>query len=76
MEPNRELIAALYREQVLRARAMTPEEKFLAGGELFDRVCRLMSDGIRAQFPGADEDRVRQILTERLALARRLEAAR
>jgi len=72
-EPSKELIDELFRERVRAARAMSPEEKFLAGARLFDRSCRIMADGIRHQFPEADEDRVRQILAERLALIRRLE---
>ena len=32
-----------------------------------------MADGIRDQFPDADEQRVKEILRERLALARQLE---
>jgi len=68
-----ELIDALYHEKVLRARAMSPEDKLMAGPRIFDRVCRIMADGIRDQFPDADEDRVQQILRERLALARRVE---
>ena len=35
-----------------------------------------MADGIRSQFPDADERRVQEILRERLALARRLEERR
>jgi len=73
MQPTRELIDELYRERVQRARTMSPEDKFLAGARLFDRSCRIMADGIRAQFPDADERRVQEILRERLALARRLE---
>lgn len=73
MQPTRELIDELYREQVLQARAMPDDEKLLAGARLFDRACRLMSDGIRHQFPNASEERVQQILRERLDLVRRLE---
>jgi hypothetical protein len=73
MKPTRELGDQLYREEVLAARAMKPEEKLLAGPRLFDFACRVAIDGIRHQFPGADEDRVREILAERVALGRRLE---
>lgn len=72
MEPTKELDDALYRERVHRARRMTPEQKFLAGPRLFDRACRIMLEGIRHQFPDADEARAQQILDERLALLRRL----
>jgi hypothetical protein len=76
MEPTKELADAIYRENVLRARQMSPAEKLLAGPRLFARVCRIMVDGIRHQFPNADEQRVQEILAERLALLRRLEGAR
>jgi len=72
-KPSKELIDELFREQVRAARAMSPEEKFLAGARLFDRSCRIMADGIRHEFPEADENRMQEILAERLALIRRLE---
>ena len=76
MEPTRTLGDPLYRDEVLAARVMTPEEKLLAGPQLFDFACRIALDGIRNQFPDADEQRVRQILAERVELGRRLENTR
>jgi hypothetical protein len=76
MQPIKELADAIYWDRVERARRMSPEDKFLAGPRLFDRSCRIMADGIRAQFPDADERRVQEILRERLALAMRLEGRR
>jgi hypothetical protein len=73
MQPTKELIDELYRDKVRIARAMSPEDKLLAGARLFDRSCRIMADGIRSQFRDADECRIQQILRERLALIRRLE---
>jgi hypothetical protein len=73
MEPTKELIDALFRERVLRARRTPPEEKLLDGPRLFDLACRIMRNGIREQYPDADEARVEEILRERLALVRRLE---
>jgi hypothetical protein len=73
MEPTRELIDEMFRDRVRRAREMPPEEKLLAGPRLFDLSCRIMADGIRNEFPDADEGRVQEIVRERLALARRLE---
>jgi len=72
-EPTRELIDAIERDRVLAARRMSPEEKLLAGARLFDRSCRIMADGIRHQFPDADEERVQEILRERLRKIRELE---
>jgi hypothetical protein len=73
MEPDEILINDLYRERVLRARAMPPEQKLLAGARLFNRVCRLMIDGIRSQFPEADDKRANEILVERLQRLKNLE---
>jgi hypothetical protein len=68
------LIDQLYRERVADARSMSPGQKLLLGPILFDQVCRRMEAGIRHQFPEADDERVRQILLERLRIARTLEA--
>jgi len=73
MEPTQELIDAIYRERVLRARVTPPDQKLLDGPRLFDFACRITMDGIQNQFPDADEKRVREILAQRLALRRRLE---
>ena len=76
MEPTKELIDELFRERVLRARRTSPEEKLLAGPRLFDLCCRIMADGIRNESPEADEQRVQEILAQRIALLRRLEEQR
>jgi len=73
MVPTQELIDDIYREKVRRARATPPGEKVYAGARLFEEVCRRMVAGIRHQFPDADEQRVQDILRQRLAIARRLE---
>jgi hypothetical protein len=75
MEPTPELAQSLWEEEVRRARAMTPEERLLAGPRLFDMACRIMADGIRDEFPDADENRVQEILRQRLELARKLEVS-
>ncbi len=73
MVPTRELGQQLYRQKVLAARAMTVEQRLIAGARLFSYACQVTSDGIRSQFPEASEEDVRRILSERLSLARRLE---
>jgi hypothetical protein len=73
MEPSKELLDELYRERVLRARRTPPEDKLLEGARLFDLTCRIMRDGIRDEYPDADEQRVEEILAQRLSLLRRLE---
>jgi hypothetical protein len=65
-----------YRQQIERARRMTPDERFREGLALCDRTFRLMSDGIRHQFPQASPEEVLKILRERLAIIRRIEAKR
>jgi len=58
---------------VLRARALTADQKIRDGIECFDLSCRLMADGIRHQFKLEDETSVWQKVRERLDIVRRLE---
>jgi hypothetical protein len=67
------LAAQLYRERVAEARTMPPEEKLLAGEELFDYACAITLAGTRNQFPGINEEECRRILEERLELRERME---
>lgn len=76
MKPTKEVIDRIYRDRVLRARQTPPEEKLLDGARLFDMSCRVMMDGIRHEHPDADEQKVKEILIERVRLLRRLEDAR
>jgi hypothetical protein len=64
---------ALYVEEVARARAMAPADKLLEGPRLFERVCRVMADGIRHQHPELDEDQVYDVLVGRINRLRTLE---
>lgn len=76
MEPTQELIDDIYRERVLRARRADPGQKLMDGPRLFDWACKITAAGIRDQFPDADEDRVQQILRDRLEWRRRIEMER
>ena len=67
------LIDELYREEVLEARAMRPEQKLLAGEELFLYACSITMAGIRNQFPEADEAERKRILQSRIDLQRKLD---
>ena len=67
------LIDALYREEVLDARKMSPEDKFLAGEELFRMACEVTLAGIRSENPGATEADCQRILQDRLRLGEWLE---
>ncbi len=64
------------REQIERARRMTPDERFREGLALCDRAFGLMRDGIRHQFPQATPQDVTRILRERLNRIRVVEAKR
>lgn len=68
-----DLADALYREEVSRARAMSPEDKLLEGPRLFERVCQVMRDGIRHRHPDLNDAGIAALLRERLDLARTLE---
>ncbi len=76
MDPIKQLADEIYRDRVRRARRMSVAEKILAVPELFDMACRISRDGIRAQYPDADDRRVEELLRQRLAIARRLELSR
>lgn len=68
------LAAALYRDEVARARAMSPSDKLLEGPRLFERACRLMADGIRHQYPKLDDAGVKALVLERLNTLSALES--
>ena len=64
MEPSYELITQLYREEVLRARKMSIEDKFFAGMRLFELACLFTTAGIREDCPYADNQQVQEILKD------------
>ena len=72
--PYAELADELYRQEVLQARQMSPEDKLILGERLFRWACEVTLAGIRFQNPGANEEACQQILRERIALGERLEA--
>jgi hypothetical protein len=65
----------LYRERVLRARRVPPEERILQGPELFDYACSVSLAGLREEMPTATEAELRQGLRRRLAIGRLLQNA-
>jgi hypothetical protein len=73
MEPTRELIDQLHREDLEQAREMTFQQKFWAGAELFDYACEITKSGIRAQNPAFTEEQVLDELRRRIAIAQRFE---
>ena len=67
------LMDALYREEVLDARRMSPEEKFLAGEDLFEYACSITMAGIQSQNPDWNGEACRRELDRRLALGELLQ---
>jgi hypothetical protein len=67
------LIDELYREEVLGARRMLPEEKFLAGEELFEYACSITMAGIQSQNPRWNPAECRRELDRRVELGERLQ---
>ncbi len=76
MDPIKQLADELDRDRARRQAMMTPEERARSDEYLDDLANRIMMNGIRSQFPDADEERVRAIFAERLEIIRRLEASR
>ena len=72
-EPTQELLDDIFRRRVLQARRTPPDQRFLDCLKLFERSLGLMRDGIRIQFPQADETEVERILRERLDRVRKME---
>ena len=75
MAPTQELIDALFRSKVLRARAMSPEERVGAGATLFEEMCERMAAGLRRENPTADDATIQGLLRLRLDRLRRLRDA-
>lgn len=69
----KELQDSIYREKVLRARRMTESERLDATLEQIDFAFAAMRDGVRMQFPHADDIEVERILGERLDRLRRMD---
>ena len=75
MEPTKELIDQIYQGKVAAARAMSFEEKLLAGAELFDYACQISRWGIRSQHPDYTDQQVEAELHRRLQIGRKLEGS-
>ena len=63
----------LYRDDVLRARRLSPSEKLLEGPRLFDFSCRIILDGLRHRAPHLSEAELQEQLRGTLDIVRRLE---
>jgi len=73
VEPTSELIDALYREKILRARRMTLQRRVEVGAELSDVGRQMMHEAIRRENPAASDEEVRQLIGQRLELKRKLD---
>lgn len=73
MKPTLEMIEDIERRRLQRAREMSGEFKMRAGSQLFETACRIMRDGIRYQFPDADEAEVERQLLRRLEFGKLIE---
>ena len=69
----RRMADEIFRDKVLRARRIPPDKRIELGPQLFDWAVRQTLDGIRRQYPQADETEVRRILSRRMAIKRRLD---
>lgn len=67
------LAAEIYKDKVRRARLASPDEKLLAGQEMFDFACKLTLAGIDQQHPGASETERREHLQRRLKISEMLQ---
>jgi hypothetical protein len=65
------LIDDLYREEIERARRMTPQQRLQAACELTDLAFEMMMSGIRWQHPDANDAEVLRLARERIAIGRR-----
>ncbi|MFQ5733302.1 MAG: hypothetical protein ACE5KM_15275 [Planctomycetaceae bacterium] len=72
-EPTQELLDDIFRRRVLQARRTPPDQRLVECLDLFDRARSLMRDGIRHQFPDADEAEIDKILGQRLNRIRCIE---
>lgn len=65
----------IFMDKVRRARLIPPEKRLEMGPRLFRWAVQQSLDGIRRQYPDADEARVRQILHRRMIQKRRRDEA-
>jgi hypothetical protein len=56
--------------QITKYRQMTGEQRLKLGLDLHEFACNVTREGIRHQFPAADETEIERRLRERILLAR------
>lgn len=66
------LAAAIYRDKVLRARAMKPEDRLVEGVRLFDEAMTFTKAGISAQLGTSGETTILREVVRRLEITRKI----
>ncbi|SKA79807.1 hypothetical protein SAMN02745166_00545 [Prosthecobacter debontii] len=66
----RPMVDAIQRDQILRARQMTPEERFAEALDLMDFAYEVMENGVRTEHPEANDEEVTQLLRKKLSRLR------
>lgn len=70
------LIDQLYREEILHARKMTPQQRIAAAFDFAPMAYQFMYAGIRSQNPEADDAELLRLARERIAKVRRMHEAK
>ncbi len=66
------MVDAIHRDQIMRARKMTPEERFAEAMDLMDFSYEVMECGVRTDHPDATDEEVTQILRKKLSRLRHM----
>lgn len=72
MKPDPDLIKAIFRERIERARRTPADQKMWDGPRLFAEASERMKDGLRYRYPEASEAEILALLRRQLARLDRL----
>lgn len=61
------------RRRVQASSGLSPEERILAGIKQSELAIRVVKDGLRDQYPDADEATIASLLLERVRLMKRIQ---
>lgn len=64
------MVDAIQRDQIRRARAMKPEERFAEAMDLMDFAYEVMENGVRTEHPDASDEEVTRFLRKKLSRLR------
>lgn len=68
-----QLAAAIYRDKVLRARAMTPDERLMEGFRLFDESMTFTKAGVAEELGTTDEAAIMTEVRRRFDIVHKME---